>query len=42
MVKTTQKSDLPWSAIFSVIVYLEDKKVKYFKLCYQRDNYDLQ
>ena len=21
MVKTTQKSDLPWSAIFSVIVY---------------------
>ena len=24
MVKTTQKSDLPWSAIFSVIVYWRD------------------
>ena len=25
MVKTTQTSDLPWSAIFSIIVYYEQK-----------------
>ena len=27
MVKTTQKSDLPWSSIFSVIVYCSFKVI---------------
>ena len=30
MIKTTRKSDLPWSSIFSVIVYLRPPKVSWF------------
>ena len=36
MVKSTQKSDLPWSAIFSVIIYHRYSRNRYLLKCVQR------
>ena len=39
MVKTTQKSDLPWSAIFSVIVYKQPVFSLHDDGCYNEEDF---